>query len=141
MAYSDVIRLGMLLLLVWFSGCRGENTTETHSTQTLPAIDVKLTIDYGSLAAAKSLAASVPGQSTVLELMEMLQRRGDLAFAYRGSGAQAFLLSIDGVDNGGAGADNWIFRIDEKLGNASFGAVRLHDGARVAWTLGEYQPE
>jgi hypothetical protein len=51
------------------------------------------------------------------------------------------LSSLDGVANEGASGDNWIYRIDGKLGRESFGSARLNSGGRVQWTFGEYRPE
>jgi hypothetical protein len=137
----DVIRPALVVLLLFLGGCRLESPSTANRGATESAIEVGLTVDYGGRGDHKSFAASLPAAATVLDLMLELQRRGELDFTYRGRGTQAFLTSLDGIANGGGRDDNWIFRVDGELGRASFGAVELHAGAQVTWTLGKYEPE
>lgn len=77
---------------------------------------------------------------TVLSLMTQLQKEKKLSFKHRGKGITAFLTEIGGVKNSGAGGDNWIFRVNSKLGKKSFGVVKLSAGDKVNWTFGKYRP-
>ena len=77
---------------------------------------------------------------TVLSLMTQLQKEKKLSFKHHGKGITAFLTEIGGVKNSGAGGDNWIFRVNSKLGKKSFGVVKLSAGDKVNWTFGKYRP-
>ena len=140
-----LIGLGLLAGGLCLNGCRPEAasvpSTAELGASSQPANDVAVTIDFGGRAENKSLTAQVPTDATVLDALLDLQRRQLLQVEYRGRGAQAFLISIDGVANGGGRDDNWVFRINGKLGNASCGVVTLPDGATLNWTRGRYQPE
>lgn len=81
---------------------------------------------------------------TVLDLMQSCKGNDGkaLRFEHRGSGATAFLTSIDGVANeSGRGSKAWIFRVNGKLGNRSFGTTELKPGDAVLWHFGKYEPE
>lgn len=81
---------------------------------------------------------------TVLDLMESCKVKDTdgLKFEHRGSGATAFLTSIDGVVNEKGRLGNaWIFRVNGKLGSRSFGTTTLKPGDSVLWHFGKYEPE
>lgn len=77
---------------------------------------------------------------TVLSLMTQMQKEKKLSFKHRGKGITAFLTEIGGVKNSGSGGDNWIFRVNSKLGKKSFGVTKLSAGDKVNWTFGKYRP-
>jgi hypothetical protein len=76
------------------------------------------------------------GQSVIDALMAAVG--GDVV--YSGSRETLFVSAIKGVANGGAGADNWTFRVNDKLGGSSCGVVVLNDGDRLLWNYGDYSP-
>lgn len=81
---------------------------------------------------------------TVADLMTSVksEKANDFRFEHKGTGATAFLLSIDGVANqSGQSRDFWIYRVNGKLGDRSFGAYALKPGDKVLWHLGKYEPE
>lgn len=81
---------------------------------------------------------------TIADLMTSVQseKANDFRFEHKGAGATAFLLSIDGVANqSGQRKDFWIYRVNGKLGDRSFGAYSLKPGDKVLWHLGKYEPE
>lgn len=81
---------------------------------------------------------------TVADLMTAVKagKANDFRFEHKGSGATAFLLSIDGVANqSGQSRDFWIYRVNGKLGDRSFGAYTLKPGDKVLWHFGKYEPE
>lgn len=77
---------------------------------------------------------------TVLSLMTQLQKEKKISFKHRGKGITAFLTEIGGIKNAGSGGDNWIFRVNSKLGKKSFGVTKLSAGDKVNWTFGKYRP-
>lgn len=82
---------------------------------------------------------------TVIDMMNELKERKEenpLRFEYKGKGKSAFLLSLDGVDNqSGGSSDFWIFRVNGKLSDRSFGIYELHPGDKVLWHFGKFMPE
>lgn len=77
---------------------------------------------------------------TVLSMMTQLKKEKKLSFKHRGKGITAFLTEIGGIKNSGSGGDNWIFRVNSKLGKKSFGATKLSSGDKVNWSFGKYDP-
>ena len=115
-----------------------------QSPQVASVTDVTLSIRFADGKTREFRAVKYREDMTVLDLMEALKSKDDkgLKFEHRGSGASAFLTSIDGVANGkGRGAKYWIFRVNGKLGDRSFGTTRLKPGDTVLWHHGKYEPE
>ncbi|MEE2641984.1 MAG: DUF4430 domain-containing protein [Planctomycetota bacterium] len=77
---------------------------------------------------------------TVLDVLNHAKEKKKIRFVYRGKNTTAFLTSINGIKNRGAGGDNWIFRINRKLGNKSFAISTLKANDEVTWTFGKYRP-
>lgn len=115
-----------------------------QSKTTAQAVPVKISINFGDgLVWTFDSIVHQPGM-TVLEAMNTLKSRKNapLAFEYQGSGQNAFLNSIGGVENQGGGRTdkNWFYRINDKLGNKSFGIAEVHPGDHVLWHFGKYEP-
>lgn len=77
---------------------------------------------------------------TILSAMTSAQKAKKVNFKYRGKGITAFLTEINQVKNEGAAGDNWIFRVNNKLGKKSFGVSKLKPGDKVIWSFGKYRP-
>ena len=77
--------------------------------------------------------------SELLDVLEAARKhpRG-IRFKYRGSGKRAFLTQIDDVENEGKG-NNWIFRVNKKLGEESFAVTAVNAGDVILWEFGEYK--
>jgi hypothetical protein len=65
--------------------------------------------------------------------------RNDARFKIKGTGEGAFLESIDGVANEGAGGRNWVYSVDGRVGDRSFAVYELEPGSEVLWTFGKEQ--
>jgi hypothetical protein len=65
--------------------------------------------------------------------------RNDARFEIKGSDEGAFLESIDGVANEGAGGRNWVYSVNGKVGDRSFAVYELEPGSEVLWTFGKEQ--
>ena len=48
-------------------------------------------------------------------------------------------LKIDDVENEGGGKRNWIYRINDKPGDRSFGIAKLEAGDTVLWSFETYR--
>jgi hypothetical protein len=98
---------------------------------------VRLTIDYGD--GVQKVFAGIAWQEgqTVLAALESAAKhpRG-IKFEHRGTGATAFVTSIDGQKNEGAGR-NWLYEVNGNPANKSCGAWTLEAGDQVLWKFGK----
>ena len=85
------------------------------------------------------------GKSTILDAMTVAKARPSrpLRFSHKGSGESAFLISIDESANEGGGrtSKNWFYRVNDQLGDESFGLKELNAGDKVLWHFGKYVPK
>jgi hypothetical protein len=58
-----------------------------------------------------------------------------IAIEQQGSGASAFLTSIDGLTNEGAGRRNWMYSVNGQRGDRSYAIYKLEAGDRVLWSF------
>lgn len=97
------------------------------------AATVQVTINYGD--GAERRYPEIPWREgmTVLDAMKAVENhpRG-VKIEYRGSGATAFLVRIDDVENEGSGR-NWIYRVNGELAKRSFAVHPLQRGDAVLW--------
>jgi hypothetical protein len=104
-----------------------------------PEASVRLTIDYGD--GVQKVFASIAWQEgqTVLDLLEAAAKhpRG-IKLEHRGSGATAFVTSIDGLKNEGTGR-NWLYEVNGKPANKSCGVWTLKASDQVLWRFGKQQ--
>jgi opacity protein-like surface antigen len=73
---------------------------------------------------------------TVLQAMNAAAKsKSGLKFKHRGSGANAFLTEIDGVENEGGklNGKNWSYWVNDRLANRSFAVFKLDKSAVVKW--------
>lgn len=103
-------------------------------------IRVTLVVQFSKSRKKTLKQLELPADSTVLDLMKLAKRNKKIDFKFRGKGPTAFLSSIDGISNEGARGDNWIFRVNGKLGRKSCGVSKLADGDTVTWSFGKYKP-
>jgi len=116
----------------------------TEKPQAKTATGVELSIRFADGKTRRFEPIAWHEGMTVLDLMQSCKGSDGkaLKFEHRGSGATAFLTSIDGVANeSGRGSKAWIFRVNDKLGNRSFGTTELKPGDTVLWHFGKYEPE
>ena len=130
----------MALGLSLFSGVSTESgwpgSVQTDEEQT-----VIVEIQFGDKRENKTIPEiTFTDKMTVLDAMVIAKKSEKLKFSYRGKGATAFLTEIDGVKNQGSRGDNWIFRVNGKLGKKSFGATTVRAGDKITWTFGKYKP-
>ena len=98
---------------------------------------IRLVIDYGDGVEKHFTAVPWRPGMTVLDVLQWAARhpRG-IRFQYRGKKATAFLTSIDGLANEGGRGRNWLYSIDGRLGDRSFGVKRVGAGRKVLWRFG-----
>lgn len=56
-----------------------------------------------------------------------------------GQGEALFVKSIAGQANLGSAGDNWIYRVNGKLGDCSCGICEVQAGDEVVWSFGKYE--
>lgn len=98
---------------------------------------VDLEIDFGDV--TRKRIASIPWRAgmTVEQTMQIASdRKPGIQFSVRGSGKMALLVSIDGRANegGGAKARNWVYFVNGKRADRSFGVYELDPGDHILWT-------
>jgi hypothetical protein len=132
-------RAGLLLMLLMCGGCgsAGQRTEPVVGA----LAQVQLQIDFNGRAENKQFHIDWKDNLTVFACLEELQREGKLTMASRGAGAETFLIAIDGLENSGGGGDNWVYYVNDRLGDASAGVSQLQPGDRVEWRYGAYAPK
>ena len=100
---------------------------------------VRLVIDFGDGFSKQYSSLEWKEKMTVLDVMNEAKRhpRG-IRFEYQGSGETGLLLAIDGLKNEGRGR-NWIYRVQEQLGDRSFAIYPVAAGDVVLWKFSEYK--
>ncbi len=63
---------------------------------------------------------------------------GDFEFESTGSEESAFVSSIGGIENEGKSGDNWVYRVNDELGNQGCGVCDVKKGDHILWVLGKY---
>lgn len=76
---------------------------------------------------------SIMTDDTVFDAMLRLRAAGAIAFTASGAGETAFIRSIGGVANEGAGGRNWTYDLNGACAALGAGAQLVADGDRIAW--------
>jgi hypothetical protein len=97
------------------------------------AQSVQLTINFG---ADRSPAEVESRWHEGMTVADLLNSDPAIHFASTGSKASAFLTSLGGVANEGAGGRNWTYRVNGKHADRSFAVYELRPGDQVLWTFG-----
>ncbi len=133
---SAALPLMLLLLTAVSAACL---PAEAAGAQEPSRKYVSLVIDYGDGVEKHFTQLTWREQLTVLDAMTAAaQHRRGIKFQHRGAGATAFLISIDDLKNEGT-KRNWIFRVNGKLADRSFGITTLKPGDTILWKFGEYR--
>lgn len=121
------------------AGCRNE-----PKPVPTPAIDgkpIEIQIDFNGRGTNKQFHVEWSPDLTVFGCLEKLQADGQLAVARRGTGDQTLLTSIDGLENLWAAGDNWIYYVNDRMGDRSSAVYALAPGDVVVWRFGKYEPK
>lgn len=105
-------------------------------TDGVPKEKIALTIDFGDGRPKNFEAIAWRSGMTVADAMKAAS---GVTFSQKGSGQSAFVTSIDGVQNQGADAKNWMYKINSKVADRSFAVYELKPGDRILWTFGPWQ--
>jgi hypothetical protein len=139
----------LVLLCGWLSLCAACDSSPRVGTGRSPAgddredpprVSVQVEVDFAGRLPNKSARIELPPGATVLDCLLELRRQQRLTFHHVGSQGSAFVQSIDGLENGGAAGDNWVFRVNGQLGQTSCGLAVLKSGDQLNWRYGKYDP-
>ncbi len=100
------------------------------------ARSVKLVVDYGDGVEKHFPAIPWKEGMTVLDVMSAATGRAHgIAFEHTGSGDTAILTRIDDLSNEGGGKEkkNWLYWVNDKFAERSFGAYELAPSDVVVW--------
>ena len=101
---------------------------------------VRLTIDYGDGMQKVYSALKWSRDMTIQDVLESARRHArGITFKVRGSGTIALLTQIDDLKNEGGRGSNWIYWINNELGDESFANARLKANDHVLWKFGSYE--
>ena len=126
--------------------CGCEKTAQSGAVigDSLPAIgNVQLEIKFNSDRENIKIEVPCTSDSTVFTILERARKNGELDFESTGREAdKKFVTSIGGVDNLVSAGDNWVYRVNGKLGDKSSGLYPVEPGDEVLWVFGKYsEPE
>jgi hypothetical protein len=137
--------LGVVLVAMLLLRNGGIHTTRTDSGTTPPNAPaeaaketVVLSIDFGDGRRQDLEPVAWRSGMTVRDLTRE-SRRENLKLVVKGTGASAFLASLDGVENEGADGRNWMYQVNGEPGDRSFAIYELAPSDRVLWTFGKPQ--
>ena len=100
---------------------------------------VRMVVDYGDGVQKHFTKLAWREGMTVLDaLVAAAKHPRGIKIKYRSKGATAFLTKIDDLENEGR-ARNWVYRVNNKLADRSFGVFPLKPGDTVLWKFGEYR--
>jgi len=129
-----LLKQGVLLLVVVVMTGSGNQLIGEEAKKT-----VKIAIQYGDGSERHFTAIPWKKEMTVLDAMKHAQAhpRG-IKFEFKGKNATAFLTKIDDLKNEGRGR-NWLFHINGKQADRSFGVFELKAGDTVLWKFDKYR--
>lgn len=100
---------------------------------------VKLVVDYGDGVAKHFSALPWKSGLTVADCLRLAAaHRHGIQFESKGAGATLMVTRIDDLTNEGRGK-NWVYRVNEKLGEASCAIHELRQGDSVLWKFEVYR--
>jgi hypothetical protein len=139
-----LILAGVLVLILlmrdrWAPDAGPEAEVESPSAAVDVNVEpVSLTVDFGEGRRERYSAVAWREGMTVGDLMQET-RKAELQYAVQGSGAAAFLVTIQDVSNEGADGRNWTYTVNGKRGDRSFAVYELRPGDQVLWTFAPQQ--
>lgn len=131
-----ILILGASLSL---GGCRAERQSALPPTTSNRPIQIQ--IDFNGRGSNKQFGVDWTPELTVFGSLEQLQSTGQISVSRRGTGDQTLLTAIDGLENLWAAGDNWIYYVNDRMGDRSSAVYALQPGDVVVWRFGKYAPK
>jgi len=95
--------------------------------------EISMQLDFQGQGENLNLEIEAPKTASVFELLQIARSQGELEFESIGSGKLAFVTSINGIENEKAGGSNWVFFVNDQLGNTGSGDYKLNESDKVLW--------
>ncbi|MEX0711241.1 MAG: DUF4430 domain-containing protein [Pirellulales bacterium] len=100
---------------------------------------LRVVIDYGDGVEKHFTRLAWSDGLTVLDAMQAASESPHgIAFKYTGRGETAFATQIDDLKNQGAGKKNWMYSVNGKRADRSFGVYKPAAADVVRWEFVEY---
>lgn len=135
---------GLVLILAVAGGCDRQvapapaRSPEPAGSAESASISVECELDFSGRRETVRGTVTVASGATAFEVLVALAAAKGLEVESRGDGSTRFVTAIGGIQNEGAGKDNWVFRVDGKLGDRSSGIQVVQDGQKLVWSMGVY---
>ena len=112
-------------------------TLSSYASQSDPGTKtVQLIVDYHNGVEKHFTRLPWSAKMTVLDAMKKAARVSHgIQFRHQGKGATAFLTQIDNLKNQGGGRNNWLYEINQKPAQQSFGVQELKPHDLIRWTF------
>jgi len=143
--FSKTVLLSLVALLCAFPlvGCLHDSPQAeplADSSKASAQATCQLRIEFGDDGAVKELELPCPEGETVFGLLLAADADERIELDATGSGPTAFIKAIDGVANQGGKGHNWVYYLNDQLGDRGAGVCPVKPGDQVRWVFGSYQP-
>lgn len=125
-----------LFLLVCLAVANGLPSAQPAAAADVKANTIKLIVDYGDGVELHYKALAYKPNMTVLDALTAAgAHKHGLTFKHRGAGSFAMLTRLNDLENEGGGpkAKNWLYQVNGKDADVSFGSRQLQAGDVVLW--------
>ena len=125
-------QLALVGFAVLFLGCQSSDpVTETEGS----VGPVTIRFQAGEKAYPDVVIDDVADGTTLESLLRQLD---GIEIDMSGSGAMAFVNSIDGIETNAT--EGWTFKVDGEFVNHGVGKTILHPPTKVEWSFGVFEP-
>ena len=119
------------LVLPQTATCLAEESNREH---------VRLVIDFGDGVEKHFTQLQWKDKMTVFDAMQLARKhRRGIQYEHRGKGATLLLTQIDDVKNQGSAGKNWIYRVNQKVGDRSIAIYPVKSGDTILWKFETYR--
>ncbi len=118
-----------------------QNDSQIAQPPIISSKPIELQIDFNGHGENKQFPVSWSNGVTAFSCLKQLEASGKLTVDSKGSGSQTLLTAIDGLENRWSAGDNWVFTVNDRLGDRSSAVFDLRPGDRLIWRFGKYKPD
>ena len=134
------IRWVVVSLVFAFSVILGTARTTSANATEISESKVALVIDYGDGVEKHFKRLAWQDNATVWSMLQQaIKHPRGLRVKHQGRGDTLFVRAIDNVTNEGGAGRNWIYRVNNQLGDRGAGIHPVQKGDTVLWTFERYQ--
>ena len=142
LAVARLLICGVLLVLSGCADSGGNGTNPKTANPNLVIGTVHVEILFGSDRSSIQNEVDCMNDTTVFSALQAAAEKGGYGFESTGVlKGDKFITSIGGVDNLAADGKNWIYQVNDVLGDKSSGVYAVQPEDRVVWSFGKYEPE